>query len=56
MEFRKLAREGVTGECSMLLKKMKIEDSDEEHDLLDDEDMVVVEDERDFSDRSKSNN
>ena len=35
-EFRNLAREGITEECSMLLKKMELEDSDEEYDLLDD--------------------
>jgi hypothetical protein len=35
-EFRNLAREGITEECSMLLKKMELEDSDEDYDLLDD--------------------
>ncbi|XP_066379833.1 uncharacterized protein [Miscanthus floridulus] len=35
-EFRNLAREGVSDECSRLLKKMELEDSDEEYDLLDD--------------------
>jgi hypothetical protein len=36
-EFRNLAREGFSDECSRLLKKMELEDSDEEYDLLDDE-------------------
>lgn len=35
-EFRNLAREGVSDECSRLLKKIELEDSDEEYDLLDD--------------------
>lgn len=36
-EFRNLAKEGVSDECSRLLKRMELEDSDEEYDLLDDE-------------------
>ena len=31
-----LSREDVSDECSRLLKKMELEDSDEEYDLLDD--------------------
>jgi hypothetical protein len=41
-EFRNLAREGVSDECSRLLKKMELEDSDEEYDLLDVENEVVM--------------
>lgn len=35
-EFRKAAREGGSEECSLLLRRMELEDSDEEYDLLDD--------------------
>jgi len=35
-EFRNLAKEGITEDCSMLLRKMELEDSDEEYDLMDD--------------------
>lgn len=34
-EFRKMAKEGVTDECSDLLKRMELKDFDEEYDLLD---------------------
>lgn len=35
-EFRRLAREGVSEECSNLLKKMELEDDDDDdEDLLD---------------------
>lgn len=40
-----MAREGVTKECSMMLKKIELVDSDEEYDILDDEMEEMVEEE-----------
>jgi hypothetical protein len=40
-----LAREGVTEECSMMLKKIELVNSDEEYDILDDEMEEMVEEE-----------
>lgn len=36
-ELRKLATDGVSEECSNLLKRMELADSDDEYELLDDE-------------------
>lgn len=48
IEFRNLASEGVSNECSRLLQRMELEDSDEEFDLLDEEIQEVTQNEVDI--------